>query len=585
MSASVADKLRALLKAKNEARAAAEKKEAEEQQKLAQGIKFTVPEPAPVPERKAVTESQEPATDETPKEGQIILNEEQELAVTYATEGREFCLIGAAGSGKTTASIEVVKAICARVGIDIAKEDDSKKTIAIVAFTRRAARNSAKNLDKIKAGKFCKTAHRFLEYQPEYFEYMDEDGNFKKTMRFVPGRTAENPIHNCRLVIVEEASMLGTELHADLKAAAPNATFLYIGDLNQLPPVFGDAILGFKLAELPVVELTKIYRQALESPIVHFQHNYTLPGKMPSETELQRYTEKATDDKGLEFIPFKQTLSSPELYAAAVANYMIRQYDAGLYDPNTDTILIPFNKAFGSVLINEDIAEELGNRRKAVVWEIMTGFQTKYLAVGDFVMHEKAECTIIDIQHNPQYMGKSPMEPSEHMTRAGLMRGSDGKIRALKLDRGEELGDIDHLLNLGNKAEEESTTNQASAIVTVQDNETQVVYKLQTAGDMNGLDFGYCMTIHKSQGSEWRKVWLVVHKLHATMLSRELLYTGMTRAKDKLSVLYTPQSGIGRKDSSIAKAIKRAVIPGKSWKEKVEYFKGKAKQFLGIRGN
>lgn len=584
-----ADRLRRLLKERAEKRRLEKETEGIAKQKEYSGIKLAGPgsELEAETERKRqhdqhITETVNSVNTEKERIQNIVLNAEQKLAVSLATEGKEFCLIGAAGTGKTTTSIEVIKAICKQYAINIEAEDGKAKKVAIVAFTRRAARNSAKNLEVIGAGKFCMTAHRFLEYHPEKFEYFDEDGCVRTSMQFVPGRDAVNPIHDCKIVIVEESSMLGTKLYDELKAAAPNAIFIFIGDLNQLPPVFGDAILGFKLAELPVVELTQVYRQALESPIVHFQHNYTLRGTMPSDTELKRYTDKASIDEGLEFIPFKQTLPYPELYGAAVANYMIRQMDAGNYDPDQDTILVPFNKKFGSIAINEELAETLGRRRGAIVWEILAGFSKKYFAVDDFVMYEKSECTITDIEENPNYFGSAVNPPSPNMTRTGLEIGEDGKVRSIKLDMSldaiQAANNLEKLLDKSEEGDgEDSKTREASAIITVQDHETGAIHRLRTAGDISGLDFGYCMTIHKSQGSEWRKVWLIMHKLHATMLSRELIYTGMTRAKKKLTMLYTPQTATGRKDSSVAKAIKKARIPGKTWKAKVEYFKGKTR--------
>ena len=58
-----------------------------------------------------------------------------------------------------------------------------------------------------------------------------------------------------------------------LAAALPHdPQEIFIGDLRQLPPVFGPAILGFKMSLLPVIELTEVYRQALLSPIIRLAH-------------------------------------------------------------------------------------------------------------------------------------------------------------------------------------------------------------------------------------------------------------------------------------------------------------------------
>jgi exodeoxyribonuclease V alpha subunit len=580
MSQTGANRLKAMLAERAARLAASEKLEAEKLALHKQIELRNVPIAAPVVQdddsslvsSSSSVVSESPDVPETPVIFQY--NEEQQRAIDFGSNGTEFCLIGAAGTGKTTTLRKVLENLMSAHNIN--KDAANDKTFAIVCYTRRASRNAAKALAPIGAGKFCMTAHAFLEYQPEYDEYSDADGNLKKTMRFVPTRHSGNPILNCRLIVIDEASMLSyTGLYAELVEAAPQAKFIFVGDLNQLPPVFGDAVLGYKLAELPVVELSRVYRQAMDSPIIAFQHNYTLKGTLPSDLDLEKITASATDDKGLQFLPFKATHQDGEVLAEAVANYMLRQLDAGLYDPDQDTILIPFNKSFGSIAINWHLADSLGARREAVVWEIFAGREHKYLAVGDFVMYEKSEATIIDIQPNPKYFGKPTQNPSSKMRRNGLIKSGNAEV-TINLDQHTDFVQmgVDELLAMDDDSAGEMK-RAASAIVTIRDNETGVEKNLSSNGEINALDFGYAMTIHKSQGSEWRKVWLVVHNFHRTMLTRELLYTGMTRAKEKLTVIYSKQTALGRKDSSIAKAIKKAAIPGKSWQQKVEYFKGK----------
>lgn len=503
-------------------------------------------------------------------EQSIALHPRQQEAIDLSASGREFVLIGAAGSGKTFTTEKIVSQLANTLGINLAETSKDDKTIAIVSYTRRAVRNSAKALSKIGAQNCVRTAHKFLEYGPVYIDYQDEEGNWKKTMRFLPGRTAENPIHNCRLVIIEEASMLDYDgLYQELRAAAPNATFLYIGDLFQLPPVFGKAVLGYKLAELPVVELTHIYRQAMDSPIVAFQHNFTLKGKVPTEIDLAKISESATAESGLEFVPFKKDFPTVELYCELISRYIIGKFDSGEYCPNEDTILIPFNKKFGSTRINELIAQHLGERREAEVWEIFAGRNKKYFAVDDFVMYEKQECVITAIEYNPNYFGPQPRPASSKMTRDGILIGE----KAANLDSfgsNKEIN-IDALLDLSSD-DDESVTQAASAIVHLKDFESGQTHQLKTTGEIANLDFGYCMSIHKAQGSEWRRVWLILHRAHSVMLSRELLYTGMTRAKEKLTVLYSPNTKQFANDHTIAKCIQKARIPGKTWQEKVKYF-------------
>lgn len=91
-------------------------------------------------------------------------------------------------------------------------------------------------------------------------------------MRFEPQRNKINPLpRELTTIIIEESSMVGTELFQLLLDAIPEGhqvQLIFLGDINQLSPVFGDAILGYKLIELPAIVLTQVYRQALESPII-----------------------------------------------------------------------------------------------------------------------------------------------------------------------------------------------------------------------------------------------------------------------------------------------------------------------------
>ena len=90
---------------------------------------------------------------------------------------------------------------------------------------------------------------------------------------------------------------------------------------------------------------------------------------------------------------------------------------------------------------------------------------------------------------------------------------------------------------------------------------------IETAAGVNNIIHAYALTVHKSQGSEWRKVYLCLHQSHATMLQRELLYTAVTRAKEELYVICEPDSFV--------KGIDRQRIKGNTLAEKAEFFKGK----------
>lgn len=529
-------------------------------------------------EKKAAQDAGKPVLDWNVKLS-VELNEKQLLAASYAAQGKPFCLIGAAGTGKTTSTKAVVTNLAKTIVEKFKLTDKSQLAdyIALVSFTNRAVKNLAAAVEEIECSHLCRTIHKLLEYGPVPYSYINEAGEDVDSIRFEPARTAKNPIDTIQLVVVEEASMVSVELFKQLSDACPNATFLFIGDLNQLPPVFGSAILGFKLAELPVIELTQVYRQAMQSPIVGFQHQYTLAGRVPSDTDLQKMTAVGN---GITFQPLKKYISEEDGASRAFAQFFHAQFKSGLYDPVEDVILCPYNKSTGTIAINRELAQLLGDDRQAEVYEIVAGFETHYYAPGDFVVWDRQEWFIDRITHNSQYIGKAPQPHSRDLTREGVYRNQVSIGAMLDEATHEEMEKFETLLASAMAGEDVGDLqNQASHVIHLVSLDGQTTSSVATRGDINKMAFGYCITIHKSQGSEWRKVYLVATKHHLPMLSRELLYTGMTRAKKELHVIYSPQSAPGRKDSSIAKSVLRQVIPGNSWQQKVEHFKGKYDEY------
>ena len=118
--------------------------------------------------------------------------------------------------------------------------------------------------------------------------------------------------------------------------------------------------------------------------------------------------------------------------------------------------------------------------------------------------------------------------------------------------------------------ETEDRKRQASHVVGVvldrHDEEDEII-ELTSAGEINNLLLGYSMTIHKAQGSEWRRVILALHRSHNTMLARELLYTAVTRARESLYTIC--------EEDTFERGIVKQRITGDTLEEKAEFFKGK----------
>lgn len=500
----------------------------------------------------------------------IHLNEKQIAARDLAMSGKSFVLIGAAGTGKTTAQRSVAEGL---LESDRLTECSYKlqggggmrangPSFVACAYTRRASANLARaihknpRLEQVLRHNIM-TIHALLEYEPVRF--WDEEKQ-RESMRFEPQRTALNPLTITHLAI-EESSMVGIDLWEKLYDALPEGVqIIFIGDLNQLPPVFGPSILNYALVQLPIIELTHVYRQAGDSLILANAHNI-LGGK------------DLVEGPDYEIIRGKSEVQvGQEKMAIALGKMFEIWYDSGNYQPDEDMILSPFNKhALGTDNMNKWIAQFLGSRRQAIVHEIIAGFAKHYLAVGDKVMVNKQDGYIVKITMNAQYHGQEPQIPGSDLTRFGARILGHGAVQDALDDI--LLGYTD--FNLDDLAESMAERKQQASHIVEVLLESGEVCSCSAAGDFNPQIFslGYVLTVHKAQGCEFRKVFIILHKDHSVMLFRELLYTANTRAREKLALI--------AKDWVIAKAIKAQRIKGNTLEDKLEYFNSGAVDMLG----
>jgi len=174
----------------------------------------------------------------------ITLAERQVEAIRAAVEDKVLVITGGPGTGKTTIIHAVLK-IFAKLGVNI----------MLAAPTGRAAKRMSE-----ATGHEAKTIHRLLEYSMQ-----------------------ERPL-TCDLLIVDEASMMATTLmHHLLKAVPSEATFILVGDVNQLPSVGAGNVLKdiIDSGAAKVVELNEIFRQARESSIIVNAHRIN-SGELPT---------------------------------------------------------------------------------------------------------------------------------------------------------------------------------------------------------------------------------------------------------------------------------------------------------------
>jgi len=287
-------------------------------------------------------------------------------------------------------------------------------------------------------------------------------------------------------IIVDESSMIDILLMSSLlKALKKGCRLILVGDADQLPPVgpgnmFSDVI---RSGIVPVVALTEIFRQAEDSGIIKCAHNVN-NGIMPDLTEKYPdffFMRRQTDEQLAETVA--------ELYSKRLPENM------GVH-PSQIQVLSPTRKrAAGTVALNELLRERL-NPRSALKREKQS---------GDFVY--RAGDKVMQVRNNYDIIWESP---DKIITGAGVFNGDVGVIVS-----------IDH----------ESET------VVVDFEDKLVKY---TFDNLSELEPAFAMTVHKSQGSEYHTVILAMTSAAALLLSRSVLYTAMTRAKNLLVVVGSP---------------------------------------------
>lgn len=505
----------------------------------------------------------------------VVLDDSQLAALEGLTHQRFGVLIGAAGTGKTTTTKRLVKRLeLTAATIDLNKtrmrvvedaEPDYNVAISFNAFTGRAVQQMKRALPK-EYHPMCQTMHAMLGFHPEYFETMDEDaesdtfGMMNKKMKFVPYFDNFNKLP-WRVFVFDEAGMIPIDLwNQFMEACHDDVRIILIGDINQLPPVQGRSVLGFAMAKWPTYALETIHRQAADNPIIANAHKI-LQGKYPLKAVGQ-------------FDMVTVSGGSQQTY-----NDLLRVIKAlhqkGDFDPMHDAIIVPTNDhQLGQRLLNEHLVlyfnppQRVGGAVLNPRINISTGVGTGIYAIGDKVMllandRERGLTNgmigvVSDITINGAYDSsrRGAMELNEVEDEFGFEEINVDGI-------GEEVHDAIVAREAVKDMDKGANQRQASHIMTVKFQDGQEV-KMQTAGNYKNITYGYAFTCHKAQGGEFKRVIILCHSANSKMLTREWLYTAVTRAQERV-ILVCNERGLEQ-------AINTQRVKGRSIKDKIAGF-------------
>ena len=356
--------------------------------------------------------------------------------------------------------------------------------ILLAAPTGRAAKRITET-----TGHEASTIHRMLQMKGGMEE--DEQGS-KRDQRGSFEKNETNPLE-ADVIIIDEMSMVDISLmHALLRAIAQGTRLIMVGDANQLPPVGAGNVLRDIIAseKFRIVKLTKIFRQAAVSDIVVNAHKInngeeiTLDNKSKDFFFLQR--DGINDIRGLMIALVRDKL--PSYVGASTGDIQV---------------LTPMRKG------------ELGvEKLNAVLQNYLNppAPSKKEKVYGDITFREGDK--VMQVKNNYQIEWES-------RTSRGFIRNSGSGIFN---------GDCGIIKNINTYAEE---------MEIVFDDDKTVYYPFS---GLDELELAYCITVHKSQGSEYPAVVMPLLSGPWQLFNRNLLYTAVTRAKKCVTIIGSRQA-------------------------------------------
>ena len=354
--------------------------------------------------------------------------------------------------------------------------------VSLAAPTGRAAKRMNE-----ATGHEAKTIHRLLKISGGASE---ETGRDEIDAKF--GRNEQNPLET-DVIIVDEMSMVDTFLvHALLKAVTIGTRVVFVGDINQLASVGPGNVLRdiIESEQFSVVRLTKVFRQAGESGIVTNAH------------KINKGEQVALDNSMGDFLYIERENAQMALNATiGLMMSKLPQYVEA--KPMDIQVLTPMR---GGILGVNSLNEQL----------------QKYINPQDENKREREIAGVIFRE------GDKVMQIKNNYQLEWEQRSEGGRI----YDSGTGIfnGDMGIITTINN------TTNTMEVVF---DDDRYVIYDSKQAEE---LELAYAITIHKSQGSEYPAVIMPLVSGVSMLMTRNLLYTGVTRAKKCVCI-------VGRKET------------------------------------
>lgn len=401
------------------------------------------------------------------KQASITLDEMQRKAVVEAVKNGVLVITGGPGTGKTTTINAIIRYF-----------ETEDMEILLAAPTGRAAKRMTE-----ATGWEAVTIHRLLELS-------GVPSDDRSTASFE--RNEENPLE-ADVIIIDEMSMVDIFLmNALLKAVSVGTRLILVGDINQLPSVGPGCVLKdiIRAGSCPVVQLTRIFRQASQSDIIVNAH------------KINRGEHVTLDNKSRDFFFLQRQDPNVILRVvlALVQEKMPRYVDARSTDIQ---VLTPMRKgSLGVENLNEMLQRYLNPPSPEK--------NEKETARGRFREGDK----VMQIKNNYQIEWEARNRYGIAIDKGtGIFNGDMGIVQQIDL--------------------------LAETMEVLFDDYRTVTYSFQM---LEELELAYAVTIHKSQGSEYPAVVIPLLTGPRMLMNRNLLYTAVTRARSCVTLVGSPET-------------------------------------------
>lgn len=372
------------------------------------------------------------------------------------------------------------------------------KEVLLAAPTGRAAQRMSEVI-----GHQSKTIHRLLKWDAG-------NGNFRKS---------EKDMLDCDFIILDESSMIDIRLASSFfRAISPGTQILLVGDKDQLPSVGPGNLMSDLINSncVQVYNLKKVFRQAEKSNIITCAHSIN-KGEVPYiETPLKvpsiwksgvdcMFIDSSMKKNGAKFVE-KSTLN----YGMDALDMIVKLY-------------------------SETISKYMGNSEIQILTPMNKG------SIGTREINKRIQNKI-----NPSSEGKKEIQIGNKVYREG--------DRVIQTSNNYDLnvfnGDIGYITKINSK--------DSSLIIKYgNDNISKIIqYERQNIIE---IELAYSISIHKSQGSEFEVVIMPVLSEHFIMLYRNLIYTGLTRAK-KMAILIGERESLVRSVENVNPNIRQTSL-------------------------